>query len=166
MGGQQMRSVLIAAAGTVLLAAPAAGQTPQPEFKNFDEVTTCEAAGDLTNNGTQVATMRLFRGGLDADITVNAADSIFQQGPATITLCEAFAEQEITKLCQKNNRKGRTAQDYAVVFSFKKATEDFNPPPPQCSGPDDPHCLDSFTMAFRLDTFDAALTSGACADLL
>ena len=64
-----MRSVLIAAAGVALLAAPAAGQTSEPEFKNFDQVTTCEVAGEVDdNNNIPVATMRLFRGGLDADI--------------------------------------------------------------------------------------------------
>jgi hypothetical protein len=161
-----MRSVLIAAAGTVLLAAPAAGQTPELEIENGDRVTTCEVLGDLTNSGNIVANLRLLRGGLDADITINAADSIFQQGPGTITLCEALAEQEIAKFCRKNNRKGRTAQDYTVLFSFKKPIANLNPPPPQCSGPDDPHCLDGFATPLILDTFDAAFISGTCAEFL
>jgi hypothetical protein len=163
-----MRSVLIAAVGTALLAAPAAGQTPEPVFKNFDQVTTCEVYGEV-RNGTDtnpLATMRLFRGGLDADIAIEGVDPFFVGNRPPITLCEALAEQEIAKFCQKNNRKGRTAQDYAVLFSFKKAIENLNPPPPQCAGPDDPHCYDPFAMSFILDTFDAGLQSGACAEFL
>ena len=110
--------------------------------------------------------MQLFRGGLDADIAIQGVDPFFQDSPAPITLCEALAEQEIAKFCQKNNRKGRTAPKYAILFSFKKVTDDLNPPPPQCNGPDDPHCLDGLTRPFRLDTFDAGLQSGACAEFL
>jgi hypothetical protein len=160
-----MRSVLIAAAGMALLAAPAAGQSPEV-FKNFDQLTVCGVVGDVTNNDIPVDSVRLYRGGLDPDLTVDAVDPIFDQGPAAITLCEVLAEHEISKLCQKNNRRGRTAESYAVVFSFKKAVVDLNPPPTQCSGPDDPHCLDSFVQHFRFDTFDAGFADGACAEFL
>jgi hypothetical protein len=161
-----MRSVLIAAAGVALLAAPAAGQTSDPEFKNFDQVTTCQVTVEVTNNNILVATMTLFRGGLDADIAIEGVDPFFVGNRPPITICEALAEQEIAKFCQKNNRKGRTAQNYAVLFSFKKAVENPNPPPVQCAGPDDPHCYDTFAKPFILDTFDAGLQSGACAEFL
>jgi hypothetical protein len=105
-----MRSVLIAAAGVALLAAPAAGQSQEPQFKNFDQLTICQVIADVSNNSIPVAALNLIRGGLDPDVTIEGVDPFFQDSPAPITLCETLAEQEIAKFCQKNNRKGRKVE--------------------------------------------------------
>ncbi len=79
-----------------------------------------------------------------------------------MTLCEAFGEKEAAKLCKKGNRKGLRADGAIFVFSFKRAIEDTTPPDTGCTGPLDPHCLDTVTQPFKFDTLAAAQSVLTC----
>jgi hypothetical protein len=149
-----MRSVLVAAAASALLATPAAGQ--DWKGKGLETVTICEVQGVAKNNGTSIDNgFHVFHAGLDADITV---PSDFEE----MTLCEAFGRKEAASLCKKNNRRGRRVDGADVLFSFKRAVEDPFPPDTGCTGPTDPHCLDTSTQAFKFDSIAATLVSFPC----
>ena len=161
-----MRSVLVAAAASALLATPAAGQTV-PEGRGLERATTCEVHVSVhASDFTLIDELRIFRYGPDADITIEGVESLFGGGlgPEGISLCEALAEKEVPKLCKKNNRRGQVAPFYSGGFSFKKL--DVNPFPEEvCSGPTDPRCYDALFMSFRMTTFDASSAFANCADL-
>jgi hypothetical protein len=151
-----MRSILITAAGaSALLSVPAAAQ--DFEGRGLDRMTTCEVQVTVhTSDFVPVDSVVIFRYGLDPDIAMEGVE-FGPVSPDKISLCEALVQNEVPKLCRKNNKRGRIAP----IVTFKKL--DINPFPEEvCEGPTDPRCLDPLFQQFRMTTFDAE----HCADFL
>jgi hypothetical protein len=151
-----MRSVLIATTGLALLLASTLAQASDDRERKgkgdgLDRLTICEVQAVTKSNSSVVDNLQVLRVGLDADITIDG-----------ITLCEAFAEKQASNLCKK--KKNRRPDAFEALFSFKKVVVDPNPPPAPCTGPTDPTCFDPLTQAFKMQTVDASLLTGPCAD--